>query len=102
MLIQGKRISRSHRNEKLVVSICLQGRFSLSVAVNRQLTEIVVHAEVRHELLEDVERIVKMKGSIEKVFGEARIAAVRRMTRIAVIIRQASSAQLIVFATFVF
>ena len=74
----------------------------LSVDPSISLTEIVVHAEVRHELLEDVKRIVKMKGSIEKVFGEARITAVRRMTRVAVIIRQASSTQLIIFATFVF
>ena len=34
------------------------------------LTEVIFHAEVRHELFEDVERIVEMKCSIEKVFRE--------------------------------
>ena len=34
------------------------------------LTEVIFHAEVRHELFKDVERIVEMKCSIEKVFGE--------------------------------
>ena len=57
---------------------------------------------MRHELLEDVEGIVKMKGSIEEVFGEARITAIGRVTGVAVTIRQARSTQLIVFATFLF
>lgn len=68
-------------------------------------TEIVVHAEVSHELREDFERIVKMKLSVEKIFGETFVTAGASgmETRVAEarIVRQTGAAQLIVTATFV-
>lgn len=73
----------------------------MRTARTSSLTEVVFHAEVRHELFEDIEWIVKVKLSIKEVFGERPVASVRCETTTATAAGESASTQLVVSTAFI-